>query len=512
MKYTTILRNAFVVIISVLIVAAVVKAGDLNPVAVPAATFYTLENIWTRLTNNAAGPVLEGSHNLGPAALPVGTMHTVKQIYEIIPPIDGSKILQGTSYLGTAGTIATQTLSADNDTVNVGYYAATTLHGVDADLAEGNIKKDTAIFGITGTLAPAGTAAATDCLLNTTFYSGNSWIQKIGSIATCAADNGGTCYVSNASKSLLDANLATGNIRSTVSIFGIAGDANVVNTSSGDAVLTDILTGKKCWVDGLEVTGNVTAGDDVPGGEGLISFSIPNGLYSGKSCTAVDGDIAAGNIKSGVTILGQLGTYTGAKALLPTTFQVLCYDTDGGDPIDCGGVDWPSQDADAIGNSGACTPTYTESDNTVTDSCTNLEWQRHGHASDDGVTAPAAAGDCDLNGGAYVAGVPATCKYTWRNALKYCYNLNSLNAGAGFDNKTGWRLPNAKELQSIVKYSAFSPAIDTTKFSNTKSNSYWSSTTGASGTNDAWVAGFYLGLVDSYAKTNSYYVRCVRQY
>ena len=45
-----------------------------------------------------------------------------------------------------------QALSSSNDTVAAGYYAATTLHGVDGDLAAGNIKTGVAIFGITGTL------------------------------------------------------------------------------------------------------------------------------------------------------------------------------------------------------------------------------------------------------------------------------------------------------------------------------------------------------------------------
>ncbi len=45
----------------------------------------------------------------------------------------------------------TRTLSAANDTVTEGYYAGTTLSAVDTDLAVGNIKKDTIIFGFTGT-------------------------------------------------------------------------------------------------------------------------------------------------------------------------------------------------------------------------------------------------------------------------------------------------------------------------------------------------------------------------
>lgn len=227
--------------------------------------------------------------------------------------------------------------------------------------------------------------------------------------------------------------------------------------------------------------------------------SITTGYHNGSGYCAGDTDLVTGNIKSGVNLFGVDGSN---KSLLPTTSLVLCYDTDGGDAIACGGTDWPDQDADTSGDSGSCTPTYTQGTYTVTDSCTNLEWQRYGHASDDGYTVPAAAGDCDLYSGTYSS---SYCTYTWQNALKYC-------SGLSLDGHSDWRLPNAKELQSIVKYSAYSPAIDTTIFTNTKSDYYWSSTTYANSSSYAWSARFLNGTIYSNDKTVSYYVRCVRQY
>jgi hypothetical protein len=59
----------------------------------------------------------------------------------------------------------------------------------------------------------------------------------------------------------------------------------------------------------------------------------------------------------------------------------------------------------------------------------------------------------------------------WSDALHYCSTLNL----AG---KQDWRLPNVKELQSIVDYSRNDPAIDTSVFTQTGRNGwYWSSTT-----------------------------------
>lgn len=52
-----------------------------------------------------------------------------------------------------------------------------------------------------------------------------------------------------------DADLVTGNIRAGVTILGVAGKTSVVETSTGTAVAADIATGKKAWVNGIEITG-----------------------------------------------------------------------------------------------------------------------------------------------------------------------------------------------------------------------------------------------------------------
>lgn len=78
----------------------------------------------------------------------------------------------------------------------------------------------------------------------------------------------------------------------------------------------------------------------------------------------------------------------------------------------------------------------------------------------------------------------------WETALSYAENLN-------LDNYTDWRLPNAKELQSLVDYTRSpqttnSPAIntifDTTSILDPNGNSgqypyYWTSTTHLDGIN-----------------------------
>ncbi len=58
----------------------------------------------------------------------------------------------------------------------------------------------------------------------------------------------------------------------------------------------------------------------------------------------------------------------------------------------------------------------------------------------------------------------------WNSAVDRCRNL----IAGGYSD---WRLPNAKELESIVHYGEIYPAVDEIFFPNTKNERYWSSTT-----------------------------------
>jgi uncharacterized protein DUF1566 len=91
----------------------------------------------------------------------------------------------------------------------------------------------------------------------------------------------------------------------------------------------------------------------------------------------------------------------------------------------------------------------------------------------------------------------------WETALSYCESLTL----AGQSN---WRLPNVRELESIVDETTFSPAINSTDFPTTDSDYYWSSTTYQDDFANAWTVFFDSGAAVVVPKTSSYYVRCVR--
>ena len=92
---------------------------------------------------------------------------------------------------------------------------------------------------------------------------------------------------------------------------------------------------------------------------------------------------------------------------------------------------------------------------------------------------------------------------TWEQALALCENGN-------WGGHNDWRLPDRNELQSLVYYKQYNPAIDPQKFKDTWSGNYWSSTTRAADPTQSWYVSFSNGVVSYAGKTSRYYVRPVR--
>lgn len=155
---------------------------------------------------------------------------------------------------------------------------------------------------------------------------------------------------------------------------------------------------------------------------------------------------------------------------LPDTGQTKCYQ---------GVSPWAEIPCTETGQDGAynINPlSYTDNQNgTVTDNNTGLIWQEQ----DDGT------------------------QRTWDEAVSYCSSFG-----------TDWRLPSGRELLSIVDYSRYSPAINTTYFPNTQPNWYWSSTESAQYPEAAaWWLNFDRGNLYIYypnKQWNKAYARCVK--
>lgn len=97
--------------------------------------------------------------------------------------------------------------------------------------------------------------------------------------------------------------------------------------------------------------------------------------------------------------------------------------------------------------------------------------------------------------------------HTWQEALQL---VQTLNAGGGFATHTDWRLPNLKELKSIVEHACSSPAINDTIFNNTPSSYYWSSSPNAAYSTSAWGVDFGYGSASSGDRTSILHARLVR--
>jgi len=77
------------------------------------------------------------------------------------------------------------------------------------------------------------------------------------------------------------------------------------------------------------------------------------------------------------------------------------------------------------------------------------------------------------------------------------------------DEKEDWRLPSARELETLLDRNKYRPVMrDEVPFRDQLS--YWSSTTFSENTNNAWILMFDGAYVLSYYKSNRYHVRCVR--
>ncbi len=109
-------------------------------------------------------------------------------------------------------------------------------------------------------------------------------------------------------------------------------------------------------------------------------------------------------------------------------------------------------------------------------------------------------------------GTPTAPQLEWSATLCDAKRVNHAAAEkACAAHGEGWRLPTRAELLSLVDDTRSDPAIDTTRFPDTQSGAYWTSTPLASGSSCAWIVHFNYGYADGYHRGSGYaFVRAVR--
>lgn len=185
---------------------------------------------------------------------------------------------------------ATPTTSSQEIVADNGYsgLSKVTISGVtsaiDSNISAGNIKKDVAILGVTGTYDPQPTLQ-------------DKTVAPTTSQQVISADSGydGLDEVTvSAVTSAIDSNIAAGNIKSGVTILGVQGTVQ----------------------EGITPTGNINITD-------TSSTNVTN--YA--TAQVVDANLVASNIKNGVSILGVSGSYDPQPDLETKTVTYTANDT-----------------------------------------------------------------------------------------------------------------------------------------------------------------------------------------
>jgi hypothetical protein len=207
------------------------------------------------------------------------------------------------------------------------------------------------------------------------------------------------------------------------------------------------------------------------GGFAFTTAAVPAGCIG----TLSDGVTTVGVAVGGCTIEPDW-----LEAPLLVTGQATCMNV-GGATIDCAGT---GQDGEF--RTGVVQRYTSHPNGTITDNNTGLVWEKK-----------TAANVLDA--------------YTFDEAFVYVAGLNERRF-AGHDD---WRVPNLRELQSLIDYGRFDPAVapefnDCDNGSCTASGSYWSSTSAVSAGILAWRVNFVDGFQITGGKTFTIRVRAVR--
>ncbi|MDM8521781.1 DUF1566 domain-containing protein [Desulfococcaceae bacterium HSG8] len=196
---------------------------------------------------------------------------------------------------------------------------------------------------------------------------------------------------------------------------------------------------------------------------------------------------AAGPGSTGHTI-NEIYNLLDKRAFVPKSGQTDCYYDDGTDgSCTCGTANCPSEQDGGLEKGVAWpVPRFTDNGNgTATDNLTGLIWLKN-----------------------------ANCwgKINWATAITNCSGLADGQFGLSDGSAAGdWRLPNLRELHSLLAYKNHSPSLPAGHpFSNVQNDWYWTSMSGSATTHNAYFVDLAHGRVQGTGKFDLWYVLPVR--
>src|SRR5262249_8894894 len=229
-------------------------------------------------------------------------------------------------------------------------------------------------------------------------------------------------------------------------------------------------------------------------GSAITTANRNNGGFSffgivPNDCVGSLSDQPGGASPINVQLVGCTPVSAAAPAPVPRTGQTTSY-APGDDGALQKGVVLP-------------TPRLTDNNNgTITDNLTGLIWLKNANcigSSYPGFDQVGTVGDGAVN---------------WNPALDFVAGINAGtyncgdNSNAG-NHQTDWRLPNIRELNSLIDFGRSLPALPAdhpfSNFQVSVNDYYWSSTSVANLLGNAWMINFYLGnsALDNYVVAGS---------
>lgn len=217
-----------------------------------------------------------------------------------------------------------QTLNPLNDAFSVVYVNPVT-SSIDSNIAAGNIKKGVSILGVTGTLE-----FTTEELTVT---------PTTAKQVKTPTKNGYSKVTVNAVTSAIDGNILPANIAQGVVILGVTGTAVLSNETSRNITTNGTYSPEAPYTGFSSVVVDVKAEHealDVTPTTSLQTFTAVDQYHGyspvtvGAVTSSIDSNIVAGNIKSGVSILGVTGTLTELKGQTKTITANGTYTPDSG--------------------------------------------------------------------------------------------------------------------------------------------------------------------------------------